>query len=106
MVLRRSHRVSIQHNTPTVSSRGDRVDAWVEIAKVWANVAPLNGREFYLAQQVNSEITTRITIGYRSGITAKQHRVVYGSQTYDIVSPPINPEMRNRDLVLMCKEVT
>lgn len=98
--------VSIQINTPTVTAQGERVDSWSEVSKVFAEIAPLEGREFYQAQQVNSEITTRITIRWVPlNISSRHHRIVFGAHTYEIISPPINTEMANRELVMMCKEI-
>ena len=95
---------TVQVNTPTVTTKGDRVDSWADVFTDWCAVEPLTGREFYGAQQLNAEATTRITFTWRDGVTAKNHRVIVGGQTFDILSA-INLEMRNRDLQLMCKEL-
>lgn len=98
--------VSIQKNTPTVTGQGERVDGWAEIAKDYAEIVPLEGREFYEAQQTQAEITTKITIRYRPlGITALNHRILFGGRTFQIVAPPMNTDMAYRELVMMCKEI-
>lgn len=102
--MNKNYWVKIQKNTPTVSSRGDRADSWATIATVWADIRHLRGREFYTAQQVNSEITVKILIWHRSDVTSKM-RVVSDIGTFDLVSPPINVGMKNIELELMCKEV-
>jgi SPP1 family predicted phage head-tail adaptor len=96
--------VSVQSNTPTRSARGAEVDAWTTLATVRADVAPLDGREYYAAQQVNSEITYKVRMRYISGVTSGS-RVVWGSEVLEVVGPPITPRARRRELVLMCRQV-
>lgn len=100
------HRITIQQQQEsTKDSYGALVESWLDVAaSIWASVEPLSGREFYAAQQVNSETTTRITIRYRSGVISKM-RAVYGERIYDILSV-IDPEERHIEMQLMCKELT
>lgn len=97
------HRVTIQQKSVTRDSFGAETVSWTDVAVVWAAIEPLQGREFFSAQQVNAEVTTRIRIRYRSGITPAM-RVLFGSRAFDIQGI-INIEERNRELHLMCKEV-
>ncbi|MDA8212164.1 MAG: phage head closure protein [Clostridia bacterium] len=97
------HRVKIQQKSVTRDSFGAESVTWSDVATVWAVVEPLRGREFFGAQQVNAEVTTRIRIRYRSGVVPTM-RALYGSRVYDIQSV-INLDERNRELQLMCKEV-
>jgi len=99
------HLVSIRNNTPTVTGQGERVDVWTEAVKRYAEIVPLEGRDFYAAQQVNSEISTRITLRWENIDLTSKSRIVYGAQVYEIVAPPINTNMEYRELVLMCKEL-
>jgi SPP1 family predicted phage head-tail adaptor len=72
---------------------------------VWGSVEPLTGRELLLAQQVSAEVTIRVTIRYDSGNTVTpQHRIIIGSRTLEIVYVG-NPEERDKQLILMCKEI-
>jgi SPP1 family predicted phage head-tail adaptor len=95
--------VIIQQNTPTRDTYGAEVASWSALATVWGAVEPLRGREFFDAQAVNAEVTTRIRIRYRSGVVPTM-RVVWGSHTYDILSV-VEIETRQRELHLMCKEL-
>ena len=97
------HRVTIQQNTPTRDSFGAEVESWSDVTTIWAAVEPLQGREFFDAQAVNPETTTRIRIRYRSGIVPEM-RVAWGSHTYDIQSV-IEPESNRRELHLLCREL-
>lgn len=96
-------RVTLQEVTETRDSFGAVVEAWSDVATVWAEVADLSGREYFDAQQTNAELKTRIRIRYRSGVVPKM-RAVFGSRVFDIESV-IDPDSRRRELHLMCKEV-
>ena len=96
------HKVIIQENTPSRDDYGAEAESWSNFATVWAAIEPIRGREFWESQQINAEVTARITIRYLSGVTPKM-RVKYGTRIFDIISV-INPEERNRDLQLMVKE--
>ena len=67
---------------------------------IWASVEPLSGRELFAAQEFHNEVTTRIRIRYRDGVTAKM-RVVFESVNYNILVI-IDPELRHRELQLLC----
>ncbi|NIG13016.1 phage head closure protein [Pantoea sp. Al-1710] len=64
---------------------GDITLAWTTIAYVWGEVAPLSGREFIAAQAVQTEISVRITIRYRSDIT-NDWRILFRNQIYNIAA--------------------
>jgi SPP1 family predicted phage head-tail adaptor len=78
---------------------------WTTFKEVWASVEPLKGRELFTAQQINSEITLRIKMWYVPGVKAKM-RIESRGQTFEIVGPPIDNKQMNRELELMCKEVS
>jgi len=97
------HRIAIQENTSTENSRGEKVPGWTTYYQCWASVADLSGREFFEANQSQSQISTEIRMRYKSGITP-QMRVVFGSRAFEIVSVA-NPMGRNKELVLLCTEM-
>jgi len=81
---------------------GQPLDDWIPVATVWAAIEPLRGREFFAAQAVNAEVTTRIRIRYRSDVDRKmiaRHKDAEFEILYTI-----NPEFRNVELQLMSKE--
>lgn len=96
-------KIIIQQQTSTQDGYGGTVKTWTDVATVWASVEPLDGREFFAAQQVNSEVTTRIKLRYLAGVVSKM-RIVHGTKTYDILSV-IDPEERHKELQVMCKEL-
>jgi len=97
------HKVVIQQNVPTEKdSYGAEVEDWTEYATVWAAIEPVRGREFWDSQQVNAEVTGKITMRYLSGVTPKM-RVKHGDRYFEILAV-INPEEKNEELQLMVKE--
>jgi SPP1 family predicted phage head-tail adaptor len=98
-------RISIERSvagSPAVNEFGEPVVIWDELAEVWAAAEPLSGREFWAQQQVQSEITTRFRIRYRTDILTGM-RVVYNSAIYMIKSI-IDPLEEHEELQLMCSE--
>ena len=100
------HRLIIQEPTSSTgggfgASRKQDFQDWITVhGAIW----PLRGVELLTAQQLGSEVTSRIRIRYKDGITPR-HRIQLGDTTtyYDIVSV-INPEKRNIYLDLMVRE--
>lgn len=97
------HRITLKQNNPTQDSEGVMIEAWVDLATIWAAVEPLQGRELLAAQAIAAEVTTRIRIRYRQGITPAM-RVLYRDRIFDI-QVPIDPEEKHQELQLMCREV-
>lgn len=97
------HRITLQELVTGQDEAGQPVREWQDVATVWAAVEPLRGREYWAAAQVQSEVTTRIRIRYRSGIRPDM-RVLYGGRVFNVTAV-IDPEERHVELQLMCREV-
>lgn len=82
---------------------GGVVGEWRSVARVWAKIEPISGTEYYQAQQVNAETTTRITIRYRAEINV-MHRIQYGAKLYEIIGVS-DSETGHRMIILNCKEM-
>lgn len=98
------YRIVLQKKMITEDALKQQTEVWTDFAYVWARIEPLSGREYFAAQQINSEISVRVTIRYLPGITTGT-RVVFGGRIFDVLSV-VNPEERNISLILMCKEVS
>jgi SPP1 family predicted phage head-tail adaptor len=98
------HRVVLRQKEITEDELKQQSETWVNVATIWADVEPLSGREYFAAKQVNAEVSVRITIRYRKGVTPDM-RPVFGNRTFEVLSV-INPKERCEMLVLMCREVT
>ena len=96
----RRHRLTILRPVPGI---GFTDPTWATYAVAWGAIEPLRGSELLAADQVNSEVTAKITIPYRIGVTAAM-RVTCDGRLYKIVAPPIDPELRHRELQLMVRE--
>lgn len=79
------HRVTIEQKVTTRDpDTGAPITAWQTwAANVAAEVAPLSVKEFLAAQQLQSEVSARITIRYRSGVLATM-RIRFKGQIYNI----------------------
>lgn len=96
------HRITIQKYVATRDSFGGEIQTWQDVAKVWASIEPISGKEYFSSQQVNAEVNTRITIRHLEVITPKM-RVVFKDRSFDILSV-INIKEKKKELHLMCKE--
>ena len=96
-------RIVVQQRANDKDSSGQRSMLWSDVTAMWARIEQLQGRELELAQAINAEITHRITVRYRSWITAA-HRVIYQGRVMGIVAPPIDVDTEHVLLHLMCSE--
>lgn len=76
---------------------------WKDIATTWANINPISGKEYYSAETINSDLTHKIRLRYRRGITPDM-RILYNGRIFYIVSV-INEYEKNTMLQLMCREL-
>lgn len=77
-------RVTLQTRVLTRDAQGEEVVTYTDLATVWAQKLDLIGREYFAAQQVNAEVTTRWRLRWRSDIGVL-HQLVYGAVAYDIL---------------------
>ena len=100
-----TERVIIQSLSTTLDAGGGLgTPVWSDVATVWANVKPLSGDEEIAAGQMESPFTHRVTIHYRTDVTA-QHRLVWGSKVLNIRTPPHETDVgRRRTLQMMAEE--
>lgn len=97
------HRVTLQVASRTRTARGNVTETWNDIATVWARIRAVSGREYFAAQQAQSEVKTEITARYRRGVTPAW-RVKHGNSIYDIEA--VLPDIKNEYMRLMCVEHT
>lgn len=76
-------RITIQRKTGQVDTDGQPIDAWEDVAKVWANVRHQSGSEAIKADAEVSAVRASIRIRWRTGINAGM-RVLHAGQVYDI----------------------
>ncbi|MCU6205153.1 phage head closure protein [Enterobacter cloacae] len=98
------HQVTIQEPVMVQNPETGAVNkSWRDVATVWAEVSPLSAREFIAAQASQGEITTRITIRFRPGIT-RMNRILFRGGIYNIEGVLPDPKSGREYLTLPCSE--
>lgn len=83
MVSRLRHRLSLQQEVQTADGAGGYIRTWQTLADLWAEFQAVTGKEILIAGKLQSEVSHKITIRYRTGVTAGM-RLVYDSRIFDI----------------------
>lgn len=96
------HLITIQQRSVTRDDFGAESESWTTFSQLWAKVSPLSGQELEQAQAMHSETTHQVTIRYLVGITTEM-RVQHAGRTLNILAVT-NPDERNIQLELLCKE--
>ena len=96
-------RITVQTNTPTTDSKGQKIESWADTKTIWAGAVTDGGKEFFAAQKVYSEAQVVFRVRYDSSIVSTQ-RIKWLSRYYSILGiNPVNGQYR--ELLLTCKEV-
>ena len=95
-------RITIQQLSTNTDSFGQGEKGWTHFATCWAAVEPLSGKEFWNAQTIAAEITTRVKIRYREGVKPTM-RILFGSRIFEIKAIT-DPEEAKRELQILCSE--
>lgn len=112
------HKVTIQEVTETQNSYGEPTQSWSTFAERWASIEPIAGREYFAAKHENTEADVRIRLRWERLLVqlTTKHRVLYTrplldespetaqTRVFDIEAV-LNLRERNREVVLMCREV-
>jgi SPP1 family predicted phage head-tail adaptor len=100
-------RIAIQSRGTSVDSFGQQTTTWSTVATIWASIEPSGGKELMMAQAMNIDQASTITIRWQSLFADPKAvaamRIVYGSRIFNIHSSA-NQEERNRVLVLIASE--
>lgn len=98
------HRVELQAQVSTQDAQtGAMTVAWTTVARPWADIAPVSGREFIAAAAEQSEVRGRITIRYRGSVDATM-RIVHRGRYYNIQAVLPDAESGIEHLTLMVGE--
>lgn len=96
------HRVTIQSVSQASDSQGGYTDTWTDGDTVFASIEPIKAWEKMQAQQMQVPVTHKITMRYRSDVTAAS-RLKFGTRIF-WVKEVINVEERNRFLIIKAQE--
>lgn len=97
------HRVRIEQLVRTIDDNGDAIEVWATLATVWAAIEPLSAREFVASQSVQSGVSARITIRYRSDVRPSM-RLIHGSKVYQIEGVLSDKDSGLEYITLPCTE--
>ncbi|MBN8531725.1 MAG: phage head closure protein [Alphaproteobacteria bacterium] len=95
-------RVTIQQPVETADTAGGVTVSWNDVATVWAEVTPLTGTESVVAAKLQSGVSHRVVVRYRSGVTAR-HRLSFGGRVF-AVQAVFDVEERGEFLELLVRE--
>ena len=95
--------IVIQEAVETQAADGSVVQTWTDYSVLWAEILPVTGRESFTAQTESSTVTYKVRTRYVSGITTKM-RVAVGDERVLDIEAVIDPDERNRELLLLCSE--
>lgn len=100
-------RITVQQFNKAVDAHGDVRDDlgenWVTVCTVYAQISPISGREFYAAEQSQSEVSHKIRCRWFPGLKTEQ-RLVYRGRIFEIVSV-IDWSNRHESYLIMAKEL-
>lgn len=80
---------------------GQPLQAWADVATVWAQAQPMRGRDYLAAAAINSEASVRFRVRYRDDVTSAM-RVLWRGVAHAIVAPPVDVNGGRHTLELMC----
>ncbi len=95
------HRVTLDRQTTTLNEYGEQETVWTEYGQRWAQVVDLSGNQLLLAQQIQSEVRTRIVVRYDANIVETM-RVRWRTFVFDIKSVQLDPDSGLEFQTLMC----
>lgn len=86
LASRLRHRITLQEPSETNDGLGGTTRSWSDVATVWAEIIPLRqGSERMFAIQQQMQVTHRVIMRYREGITADM-RISYAGRAFNIRS--------------------
>ena len=102
------HRLTIQQEVHTSDGAGGHTRSWQTVADVWAQIVPLGsganhiGREKWIAEQLQSEVTHRVWMRYRADVRPDM-RLRFENRVFNI-RYVINSEEKDAMLSLLVQE--
>lgn len=110
---RLDRQVTIQRRTETQDEFGQRTLNWTDVAKVWADIRTMSGRDQEQALAISSELTHTVAVRYRADLALPNnantirlfYRTPFGDRILNVSAVRDLDEDR-RWLVFSCVEVT
>jgi SPP1 family predicted phage head-tail adaptor len=90
-----------------LDSYGQQVTSWSDAFTTWASIEALSARELFAAQAVQSEVSHRITVRYRTDLAnpaaTAAMRAIYNGRIFNIQGAT-NVDERNRTIEILASE--
>ena len=98
------HKIEIQAKAEpgTANAYGETIEEWLTVLKVWASINPANGKQLYVAEQQQAEVSHVVSMRYCDCLTPR-HRLKFGDRIFT-VNFVRNVDERNIELEVYCKE--
>lgn len=96
--------VELQARVNTPDGQGGFTEKWLTQARVRANVQPLSGREYLMAQQLGTALSHNVTIRYHEGLLPSWRVKVSDGRVLNIRSVA-NPDSVKRVHMLYCEQI-
>ncbi len=93
-------RLTLEAPADTPDGGGGAQQAWSPVTDLWANVAPVSGRDDLVGDALTARVTHRITIRWRSDITCAMR--LRSPQRLFRIEAVLEPDRRR--LLLLCVE--
>lgn len=97
------HTVTIERPVSARDSAGEPRGSWTPLATRRARVEDVDGKESHAGPGVMAAATARVRLRWLDGVTASM-RLRFGERVLEIVAPPMNPDGRKVEMVLLCAE--
>ena len=99
-------RVTVWKDAPTTNADGQRVENSTEVGRRWCSIHPLSGRERFMAQQAQADVTHRVRM--RSDTLTRTIRPTHWLTMRDgtrlDIERVFDIDMRKIELELQCNE--
>lgn len=86
---RLDRRITVQRRSSTLDGYGQEIDVWSDVARVWASIKPIGGREKMRSMVIDANISTTVAVRYRADFAVPTvtdaFRIVYGSRIFNVV---------------------
>jgi SPP1 family predicted phage head-tail adaptor len=76
-------RITVQRENPQAAGGGAYAVGWTNVATLWAQIEPINGREALQGARLESRVAYRLVLRYRPDIVAGM-RVVWQGKNFAI----------------------
>ena len=102
MIGKYRNRITYKEKTIGQGSFGEPVITWNDFATVWAKIDPIRGREYWDAEQVQSEVTHRIVHRYLSDVSPEME-IHFKGRVFDVLHFH-DAEEKKREMEVLVKE--